>query len=89
MQDTCSAGYTSGVVVRRLPEGALQHELTKVEQLHDPPVPVWAWLPLDSREWAGELSGWAAGSRFVAREPAPDLDAVAVVRGHVTSRQSP
>jgi hypothetical protein len=53
--------YTrSMLVVQRLREGQLDFELAKVEQSRTPPVPVWAWLSLDSREWAGELFGWAA-----------------------------
>jgi hypothetical protein len=48
------------VTVQRVQEGWLEYELTKVEQCREPPVPVWAWLSLDSREWAGELYGWAA-----------------------------
>jgi hypothetical protein len=47
-------------MVQRLREGWLEYELTKVEQSREPPVPVWAWLSLDGREWAGELYGWAA-----------------------------
>ncbi len=47
-------------MVQRLPEGRLEYELTKVGQPRNPPVPVWAWLSLDSQEWAGELFGWAA-----------------------------
>jgi hypothetical protein len=48
--------------VQQLPEGRLEYERTKVEQPRTPPVPVWAWLSLVSREWAGELFGWAANS---------------------------
>ena len=47
-------------MVQRLREGALRYELSKVEQPRDPAVPVWAWLPLDDREWASGLYGWAA-----------------------------
>jgi hypothetical protein len=48
------------LVVQHLREGQLDFELTKVEQRREPPVPVWAWLSLDGREWAGDLYGWAA-----------------------------
>jgi hypothetical protein len=48
------------VITQRLQEGWLEYELTKVEQLREPPVRVWAWPRLDGREWAGELYGWAA-----------------------------
>jgi hypothetical protein len=43
-----------------LPPERLQEEMRKVEQRRDPPVPVWFWLSVDSKEVAGELHGWAA-----------------------------
>src|SRR5690349_6211384 len=49
-------------MVQRLLAERLEYELTKVEQPRTPPVPVWAWLTLDSREWVGELFGWAANA---------------------------
>jgi hypothetical protein len=55
-----STGYISAVMVQRLPEGRLEYERAKVNQPREPPLPVWAWLPLDGREWVGELYGWAA-----------------------------
>jgi hypothetical protein len=60
MVDQAFDGYIDVVPVQRPPEGRLDYERAKVEQPREPPVPVWAWLSLDSREWAGELFGWAA-----------------------------
>lgn len=45
--------------VQRLPAGRLDEELAKADEVRDPPVLVWAWLTLDSREVRGELYGWA------------------------------
>ena len=37
----------------------MAYELRKVDHLRDPPVPVVAWLGLDSRHRTGLLYGWA------------------------------
>lgn len=50
-------------ITEHLAPGRLEQELAKVEQRRDPPVPVWAWLLLDSAEHAGELYGWAENPR--------------------------
>lgn len=49
--------------LQRLDPARLEEELGKVEDLRDPPVPVWAWLVLDGAEVAGELHGWAEDPR--------------------------
>ncbi|MCW2904675.1 MAG: hypothetical protein JWO67_6940 [Streptosporangiaceae bacterium] len=48
------------MIVEHLRDGQLDYELGKCDELRNPPVPVWAWLSLDGREWAGDLYGWAA-----------------------------
>lgn len=47
-------------MVEHLRPGALEDELALADERRDPPVPVAAWLSLDSREWVGELYAWAA-----------------------------
>jgi hypothetical protein len=49
-------------VVERLRPGQLGWELAKIGQRRDPPIPVWAWLSLDSRDLGRRLVG-------VGREP--------------------
>jgi hypothetical protein len=68
-------------MVQRVRVGAWEHERGKIDDRRDPPVPVTVWLPLDSRDWEGELWGWAAnpnggddgwrGLVFLMREFAP------------------
>jgi hypothetical protein len=45
--------------MKRQPPERIAEECEKVTDRRDPPVPVWVWLTLDGREWAGELLGWA------------------------------
>jgi hypothetical protein len=46
-------------VVEHLRGDQLDHELGKVEDLRDPPIPVMAWLLLDGAEHEGLLYGLA------------------------------
>jgi hypothetical protein len=48
------------VIVEHLREGQLSYELDKCDELREPPVPVTAWLLLDSTAYDGLLYGWAA-----------------------------
>jgi hypothetical protein len=46
-------------MVERLREGRLEYELAKLDRPREAPVPVTAWLLLDSAEHEGLLYGWA------------------------------
>lgn len=48
------------MIVEHLRDGQLDHELDKCDELREPPVPVTAWLLLDSAPHDGLLYGWAA-----------------------------
>jgi hypothetical protein len=63
MQDACSSGYTMGVIVEHLRDGQLDYELDKCDELREPPLPVTAWLLLDSTAHDGLLYGWAANPK--------------------------
>lgn len=72
-------------ITEHLRAGLLEHEMAKVEQRRDPPVPVTVWLLLDGQEHDGELLGWAsspngssgelAGLVFLVREYAAGFGA--------------
>ena len=73
------------MLTERISQQRLQYELGKVDDPRDPPVPVVAWLGLDSRNRAGVLYGWAVnpngaddgwrGLVRVVREYAPGFEA--------------
>jgi hypothetical protein len=73
------------VIVEHLREGQLEYELDKCDELRDPPVPVTAWLHIDSAAHDGLLYGWSAnpngandgwrGLIFLIREFAPGFSA--------------
>ena len=46
--------------MEHLRNGQLDYELDKCDELREPPVPVTAWLLLDSGAHDGLLYGWAA-----------------------------
>lgn len=46
--------------MEHLRDGQLEDELDKCDELRDPPVPVTAWLHVDSTAHDGLLYGWAA-----------------------------
>lgn len=56
----CSTGYTTDVIVEHLREGQFEYELGKCDELREPPVPVTAWLHVDSTAHDGLLYGWSA-----------------------------
>ena len=47
------------VLTERISPERLEYELGKVDDPRDPPVPVVAWLALDSQDRAALLLGWA------------------------------
>lgn len=46
--------------MEHLRDGQLEYELDKCDELREPPVPVTAWLLVDSATHDGLLYGWAA-----------------------------
>lgn len=48
------------MIVEHLRDGQLDYELEKCDELRQPPLPVTAWLLLDSAAHDGLLYGWAA-----------------------------
>lgn len=60
LRDVGAAAYVSRVLMERVTSERLDEELAKAEEVRDPPVPVWAWLMLDSQEVAAELHGWSS-----------------------------
>ena len=53
-------GYIYMVIVEHLREGHVEYELSKADELRDPPVPVTAAHLFDGPEVAGLLYAWSA-----------------------------
>ena len=57
--DGLDALRSAPVLTERLSQERLEYELGKVDDLREPPVPVVAWLAVDSSNHEGLFYGWA------------------------------